>query len=870
MFRKPKKQFARRVFSGHSDEELEEEKMSADPIPEPVVPKKKEKENKNSSKESKKSSSAKLTLLSFGDDEEEDGADVFQVKKSSNSKKLMKMLDRERRKKKKELESGHKTDKSNTNGSTTSKTLSSHTSGVNPETDSFIKNENSKIIQTEIRTDEFVLVVKNSQPDIVLNGRAALCAGKNDISSEEDEAIESKGHTFEKPDKFKLVLDSGQIPDAAMIHAARKKRQKAREQGDFIPLEEKPEEVKKGKRVVREDGHGDGSDEDDDRVDMSGITGMKDLEEHPSDDSDAEMHEWENQQIRKGVTGAQLASVHQESMFSNVLLDSPFANSFTNYSKYGIEDMRNKSEKPLTTAELLKQAYESCNITKPKYTDSTNANNKTVAPQTPKELLDKIREKFESTRATSRKHFNDIDEITETMASLKVELDESKEGGPLAAEKYRFYQDQKGYLLDLIECLDEKVPQIQNLEESALNAFSKYSNTLIERRRQDVRDQAKDMAEASKPLHLKKNEPDDPTRVRRAAEREGRRTRRRRDRERNNTNDTHYDGMSSDDEVNDHERKQHLDILENIRRSTETMLDDAADDFAQINGILSKFEAWKRKYPDTYNDAYIHICIPKILGPLIKLKLVLWNPLEDECDDFEKSQWYEDCMRYAINEHENEESLLADRDSRLVPTLVEKLIIPKVNDYVEKVWDPLSTTQTFRLVQLMSKLGRDYPSMRKNSKSLRKLFTSLLDKIKLSIENDVFIPIFAKQSQEGKSSFFQRQFNSGLKLFRNILSWQGILADEALKQHAILSLLNRYLLLGMRSCSPVDAVKKAHTILYTMPRVWLAQDSPILVSLEMFIALLRHIKSQLDNMNPMHLRPIENVTNILRSLHVYE
>lgn len=455
------------------------------------------------------------------------------------------------------------------------------------------------------------------------------------------------------------------------------------------------------------------------------------------------MHEWENQQIRKGVTGAQLVSVQQESMFSNIILQSSFANSFNNYAKYGIEDASHQPEKPLTTAELLKQAYESCNITKPKYVDATSKVAKVGGPKTPSELLEKMKEKFESTRSVSRKHFNDIDQICNEIASLKLELVESEEGGPRAAEKYRFYQEEKCYLQDLVECLDEKVPQISALEETTLNAFAKYSNYLIERRRQDIRDQAKDMAEASKPANLKKTEPDDPARIRRAAEREGRRTRRRRDREKNEINDVHYDGMSSDDEVND--QKQYLDVLESVRRDAETLMDDAADDFAQISGILSKFEMWKAKYPDTYNEAYINLCIPKILAPLIKLKLVLWNPLSDQCEDFEMSQWYEDCMRYAISESETEESLAADRDARLVPTLVEKIIIPKIYDFVEKVWDPMSTTQTFRLVQLISKLGRDYPSLRPNSKSLRTLFTALLDKIKLAIENDVFIPIFPKQ-----------------------------------------------------------------------------------------------------------------------------
>lgn len=70
-----------------------------------------------------------------------------------------------------------------------------------------------------------------------MNGRAALCAGKDDLSSEDEEIAseptdEAKiKHKFSHPDNFKMVLESGKIPDAAMIHAARKSRQKAREQG---------------------------------------------------------------------------------------------------------------------------------------------------------------------------------------------------------------------------------------------------------------------------------------------------------------------------------------------------------------------------------------------------------------------------------------------------------------------------------------------------------------------------------------------------------------------------------------------------------------------------------------------------------------
>lgn len=86
------------------------------------------------------------------------------------------------------------------------------------------------------------MVVKKSDPELVLNGRAALCAGKDDLSSEEEEhnlggnGENGGSHRFNHPNNFKYILESGGIPDAAMIHAARKSRQKARELGKKLTL----------------------------------------------------------------------------------------------------------------------------------------------------------------------------------------------------------------------------------------------------------------------------------------------------------------------------------------------------------------------------------------------------------------------------------------------------------------------------------------------------------------------------------------------------------------------------------------------------------------------------------------------------------
>lgn len=368
--------------------------------------------------------------------------------------------------------------------------------------------------------------LKNSNPEnLILNGRAALCAGRDDMSSEEEEENEvedqTHGHRFNQPEEFDFKLASGAIPDAAMIHAARKRRQKAREQGElgnwavldvkltrlflgeFIALEEKEQEdQKKGKRNIREEDEAEGSSGEEQRVDMSAITGVKEREErreqfysaHPQgseDESDNEMNEWENQQIRKGVTGAQLMSAHQESAFSQYMIQ-PFSNSFKNSSP------DNKPQ--LTTAELLEQAYSQTNYEMAKHLrkEKKKETNKPTGIKTPKEILKNISEKLRSSREQNHKNFVEIDRITEEFQTIKIDLQECEKNGPAAAAKYRFYQELKLYIEDLIECLNEKLPEITALEERSINVMGKYAKKLIERRRQDVRDQAKELTDTSK------------------------------------------------------------------------------------------------------------------------------------------------------------------------------------------------------------------------------------------------------------------------------------------------------------------------------------------------------------------------------------
>lgn len=47
--------------------------------------------------------------------------------------------------------------------------------------------------------------------------------------------------------------------------------------------------------------------------------------------------------------------------------------------------------------------------------------------------------------------------MTDELASTKAECECLETEQPVLAQKFRFYQELRGYVTDLVECLDEKV-----------------------------------------------------------------------------------------------------------------------------------------------------------------------------------------------------------------------------------------------------------------------------------------------------------------------------------------------------------------------------------------------------------------------------
>jgi GC-rich sequence DNA-binding factor len=359
---------------------------------------------------------------------------------------------------------------------------------------------------------------------------------------EENEDKFSSSHQFSKHS-----FRHGIIPDAAAIHAARKSRQRAREQGnqEFIALSNKKDEdeEEKQKQIFSEEEH-DSAEEYENMLSLRADKTNK-AEKFKSieinDESDElENDDWESQQFRKVVGSAQLNSMNN--LPYSIIPSSQ--NLFT----------KSREESPkLTTGQLLEQAYSNKRFENPPSNFIKEKEKaKSTGIRSPQDILNILKTKEKNIRDQHSKNFEELEDIAKEITDMKLEVDNADINKPLAMKNFTFYRDMKNFSDDLIDCLDEKFILLVDLEERAMNLLQKNSEKLIERRRQDIRDQFEEISEKGKrtftdiPI-------DNEKRNRRSTEREGRRMRRRKMREKLNMFEVHYEGMSSDEEVPDME-----------------------------------------------------------------------------------------------------------------------------------------------------------------------------------------------------------------------------------------------------------------------------------------------------------------------------
>ncbi|XP_042555670.1 intron Large complex component GCFC2 isoform X3 [Dipodomys spectabilis] len=456
-------------------------------------------------------------------------------------------------------------------------------------------------------------------------------------SSDEEEAQSSSSDSSSSLEEKECSIVK--MPDATFIQAARRKRELARAQNDYISLT-----VNNGStacNVKRNSGEDSESEPDDYqktipfapkpqtlRQRMAEETASRNEEISEGSQEDETEDIWEQQQMKKAVKiieGRDLSDKRESRMLKKFDTSLSF---------------------PSVTLEMIKK---------------------------------QLNTRLTLLQDTHRSHQREYEKYVEGVKSSKSTI-LNLENSSNQSQNYKFYKSMKVYVENVIDCLNEKIISIQEIESSMHALLLKQAMTLMKRRQDELKHESTYLQQLSRKTEALTNGSlaiDEKTQ-RILEQIESRRAQRRQARLLSGKCN-HEEGTSSDEELSSTEitdfEKSRGDLLQDCKR----VFEDVHDDFCNIQNILLKFQQWREKFPDSYSDAFIGLCIPKLLNPLIRVQLLDWNPLKLDSTGLRQMPWFISVEEFMENSMEDTKKADSS-DQKILSAVINKTIIPRLTD----------------------------------------------------------------------------------------------------------------------------------------------------------------------------------------------
>uniref|UniRef100_A0A0K0CUU7 GCFC domain-containing protein n=1 Tax=Angiostrongylus cantonensis TaxID=6313 RepID=A0A0K0CUU7_ANGCA len=582
-----------------------------------------------------------------------------------------------------------------------------------------------------------------------------------------DEEAEHDSHA-----KFPGTFAS--IPDSRAVYEAKKRRERMRREGvdGVIPLDDDQKLVDKGARarLIREDENDDSDEEAPKFYSSKDLLRNEEerrreeqghfLEQEQGDerDADEEADEWEKQQILKAVSRHTIGQIRAD-----------YDNSTRLYRQRLQESAIPEATDMDIDMDDIVENFRTRNIGPTSMGGHITVN----------DILSKLKSAVvdREERLNTRRY--EVKKIEDTLEENKATIVKMESDIPLLANKYAMYQELRAYCRSLLDCLNEKVSEINELGDKRQALAKARVERLARRRRRDMRDAYSDCVTAAAGKNPSTTRT--PDAMIRVAERDARRARRRREREGTLAGVSHEEGLSSDDDEPTSQQLADQQAAAEIDVALRMVFVDALDDYAHLRKVLDRMIDW-----------------------------------------------------FAVDTGEGN----TDVDSKhevvkgIIPLIIEKVVLPYLTDVVNVEWEPMSLKQSKRLGAVLSGLS-DYPKLNlEDSKSFAALAVAVKAKITAAIDDDLFVPIYSKQSIKnpatGCAAFLDRQYWAAIKLIRGLKAFSSFLNPASRLELVLDGVINRVCVVALETgiLDDLSCERKVRALLAEIPEEMIESAKP--------------------------------------------
>lgn len=393
------------------------------------------------------------------------------------------------------------------------------------------------------------------------------------------------------------------------------------------------------------------------------------------------------------------------------------------------------------------------------------------------EMQQQLNQAVQEMELVHRKHQEELDRNSMELESARIKLQNLDKEYKTASDQYMFFQDIKYYISNLCDCLAEKAPLIEDAEEQLLTLEIAYADRMSS---SATEDQLWNDAPTPRP------------------------------------------------------DEEYTTARDQITTSCDNVFADASEEFSSIRSIKQRFEEWKFKHPQTYQQAYCPLSIPQLFAPFVRLEIYKWNPLKTAIP-IDKMNWFQELFAYGIQQ--GVQPAADDPDLDLVPSLVEKVVVPRCVKLLTHLWNPRSVEANHRAIELMNQL---LIYIDPKSDLIKELLSAVLVSIQGVTET---LPPSIKS---------EKQLGLELKLLRNIAEWFGFQEHnfpvlDHLGRIILDSLLNMRILPYMKQLQSYQMIVTTLEMLgSTLPPAWFREGK---------LTMMHHFVGQLCNRIPSEQQP---------------